>query len=106
MLNKLQQEHAIWQKNNFPTAEKWECLIGVQEEVGELSHAFLKKHQSIRGTSDEHTESMKDAVGDIVIFLMGFCTMNGIDIDECVEKAWSEVKKRDWAKNSKTGESA
>lgn len=95
MLFKLQQEHAVWQKRNFPNAEKWECLVGLQEEVGELAHSFLKKHQNIRN-DEYHDEKMMDAVGDIVIYLIGFCTHNGFDADACIEAAWKEVKKRDW----------
>lgn len=99
MLTELQKEHAVWQKRNFPNAEKWETLVGIQEEIGELSHSFLKRHQGIRGSSDEHLMSIKDAVGDIIIFVMGFCTLNDINIDECIETAWNEVKERDWTIN-------
>jgi len=95
MLSKLQKEHGVWQKKNFPNAEKWECLVGLQEEVGELAHAFLKKHQGIRG-DENHDDNIRDAVGDIAIHLMGFCTLNSIDIDECITGAWNIVKDRDW----------
>jgi NTP pyrophosphatase (non-canonical NTP hydrolase) len=95
MLKNLQNAHAIWQHNNFPNAEKWECLAGLTEELGELAHAHLKMHQGIRKNED-HLASQKDAVGDIVIYLLGYCTLNGLDIDECIESAWDEVSKRDW----------
>jgi len=98
MLYDLQKEHAKWQKKNFPNAEKWECLVGLQEEVGELAHAFLKQHQNIR-MDENHRDNMKDAIGDIVIYLLGFCTLNQIDADECIEMAWGQVKHRDWTKN-------
>lgn len=64
-----------------------------------MAHAFLKKHQRIRKNED-HDQQMKDAVGDIVIYLMGFCTLNNIDIDECIEMAWDEVKDRDWTEEN------
>lgn len=95
MLSKLQKDHAVWQRRNFPHAEKWECLVGLQEEVGELAHSFLKKHQGIRN-DENHDAKMEDAVGDIVIYLMGFCTLNDIDIDKCIDGAWRIVKERDW----------
>jgi hypothetical protein len=43
MLSKLQKEHAVWQRRNFPNAEKWECLVGLQEEVGELAHEVKER---------------------------------------------------------------
>jgi NTP pyrophosphatase (non-canonical NTP hydrolase) len=95
ILSELQKKHAVWQRRNFPNAEKWECLVGLQEEVGELAHAFLKKHQRIR-KGENHDALMKDAIGDVVIYLLGFCTLNGIDVDDCIEIAWDEVKERDW----------
>ena len=100
MLSELQKEHSEWQRRNFPNAEKWECLVGLQEELGELSHAFLKQHQGIR-TEEDHERKIKDSVGDIAIFLMGFCTHNGLDIDECIDSAWSEVKRREWNSGTK-----
>ena len=68
----------------------------MQEEVGELSHAFLKLEQGIRGTERELRDAMFDAVGDIMIFLASFCNANGIDMDFAVVTAWSEVEKRNW----------
>jgi NTP pyrophosphatase (non-canonical NTP hydrolase) len=91
MLKNLQNAHAIWQHHNFPNAEKWECLVGAMEELGELSHAHLKMKQGIR-LNEDHSAAQKDAVGDVVIYLLGYC----LDIDECIESAWSEVSKRDW----------
>lgn len=100
MLSKLQSEHAVWQRRNFPNAERWECLVGLQEEIGELAHSFLKKHQGIR-MEEDHDERMRDAIGDIVIYLIGFCTLNQINVDECIDMAWSEVKKRDWTSDKR-----
>lgn len=48
---------------------------------------------------EDHDDRMRDAIGDIVIYLLGFCTLNQIDVDECIEMAWSEVKKREWTQN-------
>lgn len=98
-LSQLQMEVREWAKKNFPQAEKWEALVGLQEEVGELSHSFLKQHQNIR-LEEDHRAKMVDAVGDIVIYLADFCHRNKIDMDTAVEETWSRVKQRDWTATS------
>ena len=89
----LQQQQKKWMDKNFPDAKKYQCLLGVVEEVGELSHAHLKMEQGIRDVS---VDDVKDAIGDIVIFLCGYCNTNGYDLWSCVADAWDEVSKRDW----------
>jgi len=81
----------------------WHAILGVVEEVGELSHAYLKREQGIRGTREQHDASIVDAVGDIVLFLSGFCSVEGIDLMDCIEKSWEEVSRRDWVSNKGDG---
>jgi NTP pyrophosphatase (non-canonical NTP hydrolase) len=86
-----------WSAHNFPGRTSVQPLLGVVEEVGELSHAYLKRQQGIRGTAEEHTAAVEDAVADIVIFLADFCNAEGIDLEATVERVWdTEVKPRDW----------
>jgi NTP pyrophosphatase (non-canonical NTP hydrolase) len=92
----LQWEQARWCARNFPNSTPMQPFMGLVEEVGELSHCLLKREQGIRGTYEEHTESLKDAVGDILIYLVDLCTKNGLDIQECIETTWNDVSKRDW----------
>jgi NTP pyrophosphatase (non-canonical NTP hydrolase) len=77
-------------------------LLGIMEEIGELSHHYLKRAQGIR-MSEDHEEGIKDAVADIVIFLMDFCSANDIDLQSAIEDVWAVVKKRDWKTDSKHG---
>lgn len=102
-LEQLQHDQRPWVSHNFPGREPYYPLLGVQEEVGELSHAFLKMKQGIRGTEAEHHAAMIDAVGDIVIFLSDFCSANGIDFQEAVETTWAKVKQRDWRADPQEG---
>ena len=44
--------------------------LGFLEEIGELTHAILKKKQGIRGTPEEHNAAARDALGDMGIFLL------------------------------------
>ena len=97
-LKQLQTQVSEWSGRNFPDGEPWEPVMGLAEEVGELSHAFLKQHQGIR-LDEDHEAEMKDAVGDVVIYLADVCHRNGMDLADCVTVAWNEVKQRDWNKH-------
>jgi NTP pyrophosphatase (non-canonical NTP hydrolase) len=68
----------------------------VAEEMGELAHAVLKQSQGIRGTREDHDADMRDAIGDIVIYLAGLCSAKGWDLDKIVETTAYEVMRRDW----------
>ena len=94
-LGELQGELVPWTEHNFPDAESWHALLGVQEEAGELAHAHLKAVQGIR-TNEDHRAQKIDAVADIVIFLANYCNLEGINMTDAVAEAWAEVKKRDW----------
>jgi NTP pyrophosphatase (non-canonical NTP hydrolase) len=97
-LQALQTDHKTWTDRNFPNADPVDAVLGVAEEVGELCHAILKQRQGIRGTSEEHEAKAKDAVGDIVIYLLDVCTRRGWSFGEIVAETWAEVRKRDWTK--------
>lgn len=79
------------------------CVLGMIEELGELSHSLLKSKQGIRSNED-HEELMKDAVGDIVMFMMDFCSRMGWSLSEIIEEVFEEVIERDWKNNPETGE--
>lgn len=102
-LIELQRQNWDWAQHNFPNATPVEPLLGVVEEVGELSHAFLKKQQGIRGSSEQHNAAMADAVGDIVIYLADFCNRNELSLSGCVIDAWARVLQRDWRKDPVKG---
>ena len=97
-LTEFQQEVASWSKMNFPNGKKYQPLLGVGEEVGELMHAHLKHEQKIRGMEDNKVASAAkmDAIGDIVIYLADYCARNGLSLNTCVFKTWQDVKLRNW----------
>jgi NTP pyrophosphatase (non-canonical NTP hydrolase) len=101
----LQDELHRWREKNFPKATSVQQLLGIVEEVGELSHAHLKEIQGIRGDSALHVAEAQDAVGDIVIYLMGYCSYRGWDFDVMVMNAATEVLKRDWIADPMGGSS-
>ena len=54
------------------------------EETEELAFAL----------HENNIEETKDAIGDIQVVLCVMCHQLGIDIDECREIAWNEIKDR------------
>ena len=97
MIRKMQEEHKVWQINNFGLLPPEDSLLGIVEEVGELAHAHTHNKQRVR-TNENHASNMKDAVGDITIFLMSFCTSYGWDYQSIIEGVWKKVSDRDWVK--------
>jgi NTP pyrophosphatase (non-canonical NTP hydrolase) len=100
-LKQLQEEHKRWSEANFDSVYPdpntfWQPIFGVMEELGELTHALLKQSQNIRGSSAEHVQKQKDAIGDITIFLASTCSALGFDFQELVETTWNEVKVRNY----------
>lgn len=69
-------------------------LLGVVEEVGELTSAVLSGDK----------EETEDAVGDMLVFLLHLCAVNGIDADGVLVSTWGKVRTRDWRKNKENGQ--
>ena len=59
-------------------------LLKAFSEMGELSDA------EIIGDSD----AAADAVGDVLVCLINFCAMRGLNITDCLAGAWDEIKDR------------
>jgi NTP pyrophosphatase (non-canonical NTP hydrolase) len=100
----LQQQSAEWRGENFPKYTGEEQLLGVMEEVGELTHAHRCAARGIRGSAEKHRIDKEDAVGDILVYLAGYCEAEGIDMQAAVEYTWAKVRNRDWKANPETGE--
>lgn len=116
----IQQEHKLWCDKNFGETPSSRFLMGAVEEAGELSeftdhiqaltyflgklaHGQLKHEQKIR-VNENHLENIKDAVSDIIIFLIGFCNTHNININEELIKTWTKVRARDWTQNKVNGD--
>lgn len=106
-LEKYQQEIGDWAFENFgkPNGETRgyhdivntnDPLFGMLEELGELSHAVLKRKQKIR-LNEDHEAKEKDAIGDLMIYLLDYCSRRGFSASEILRNTWENVvKKRDW----------
>lgn len=108
-LREFQKEHREWVDRNFPhqnyAQNRHQSFLGVVEEMGELAHVILKSEQGIRDgmATDETYELLVDGVGDLVIFLAGFCDTHGINLDYAVSTTWNKVKQRDWVADPQRG---
>lgn len=80
-LVKIQAEHKAWADKNFPGAVFQESCVGMIEEIGELAHVILKRHQGIR--SRETSDAMlRDALADIGIYLLHALSTQSIIIPD------------------------
>lgn len=74
-MRQMQDEVGSWSVENFGSDQPAEYpMIGAGEEIGELTTSVLKRAQGI-GDSDKYDdrvgdEAERDAIGDIVIYLM------------------------------------
>ncbi len=102
-LLKTLNDVSAWQRRNFPDALPHQPLLGVLEELGELAHAHLKMEQGIRGSFAQHFDEKRDAVGDMIIYLIHYCNLNGLVITDALAEAWSIVQERNWRENPLTG---
>lgn len=101
-LTKLQCEMECWEKKNFPNETSNDMLLGIMEEVGELSRAVRKRSEGIR-SSEDHDAKEIDAIGDIFISLTQYCSLRGLNLAQCVLITWEEVRKRDWIRYPENG---
>lgn len=59
-------------------------LEKLQEEVDELKQAYIEVNR----------QEEIDAVGDILVVLIGYCLQRGLDIEQCLEVAYNVIKNR------------
>lgn len=60
--------------------------IKMVEECGELAHELT------RGNTD--TVEVEDAIGDILVTVIGMCHHLNLDAKECLEMSYNEIKNR------------
>ena len=102
-LKRVQQEQVAWVAHNFGDRPQWMPILGCMEELGELAHSFLKREQGIKGTHEQHTADIRDALADVVIFLCDVASSQGIDLDAALAETWAIVRQRDFKADAMTG---
>jgi NTP pyrophosphatase (non-canonical NTP hydrolase) len=79
LIRQWADERGIYKNGDIKTQ-----YIKLQEEAGELAKAILK---------DDQVEFV-DAIGDCVVVLTNLAAINGLNIEDCSEAAYNEIKNR------------
>ena len=66
--------------NSTPEAQYMKAI----SEIGELADALLKKNPN----------DIKDAIGDTVVCLINMCALLDINLTDCLEVAYLQIKNR------------
>ena len=82
----LELEVIRWAENRkiIPNSTPQAQLLKAYSEMGELCDALSKNDIA----------EIKDAVGDTVVCLIGMCALLDINITDCLELAYNEIKDR------------
>lgn len=101
LLDQIQTENAEWAERNFPgKCDNNTAFMGMVEELGELSHVRLKTYQGIRQVDPELE---RDAIGDLLIYMLHYCTTKDWKLSDILIETWTTVKCRDWIAFPKDG---
>ena len=73
------KERGIYDKGDSNTQ-----YVKLMEEAGELAQGLLKRDEP----------EIMDAIGDMVVVLTNLAHMRGLDIEDCIQSAYTEIKHR------------
>ncbi|MFL2100075.1 MazG-like family protein [Desemzia sp. FAM 23989] len=84
-MNELIEKVEDWARNKgMDEADSAKQYLKVSEEVGEVAAALA------RGQQDE----LRDGIGDVVVTLIILAMQNDLDLYECLNTAYDEIKGR------------
>ncbi len=81
-LVKLVEEWA--REKNLDIAEPEKQMLKVIEEVGEVAAALARNNKN----------DLRDGIGDVVVTLVILAMQNDMDLYECLNQAYNEIKDR------------
>ena len=68
----------------IPNSNPETQLLKAMSELGELADATIKKDQ----------EGIVDGVGDVMVCLINYCALQDINLVDCMEVAYDQIKNR------------
>ena len=84
-MDSLIKQVEVWAKEKgLDKAESSKQFLKVTEEVGEVASALARSNH----------EMLKDGIGDVVVTLIILALQNEMDLTECLETAYDEIKNR------------
>lgn len=82
----LTEKIKLWAvERNLHTADPAKQVLKLGEEYGELCEFITK---------DKKIATAKDAIGDMYVVLTILCLQLDLDIEECIEMAYDEIRDR------------
>lgn len=89
----IQDQMYEWQQETYPQSDVWTDIAGIAEEFGELAQVQIDKHVGREPRDDFNTneEAMKDAVGDMMVYLGNFAAKHELNLLDCYQYAAEEV---------------
>ena len=82
----IENQIIIWaqQRKIIPNSTPEVQLLKAMSEMGELADATIKKDK----------EAIVDAVGDVMVCLVNYCALQDINLVNCMEIAFDQIKSR------------
>lgn len=71
-------------RKNLDIAEPEKQMLKVIEEVGEVAAALARNNKN----------DLRDGIGDVVVTLVILAMQNDMDLYECLNQAYNEIKDR------------
>ncbi len=85
MMNELVKLIEKWaREKNLDIAEPEKQMLKVVEEVGEVAAALARNNKN----------DLRDSIGDVVVTLVILAMQNDMDLYECLNQAYNEIKDR------------
>lgn len=85
MMNELVKLVEEWAKEkHLDKAEPEKQMLKVIEEVGEVAAALARNNKN----------DLRDGIGDVVVTLVILAMQNDMDLYECLNQAYNEIKDR------------
>jgi NTP pyrophosphatase (non-canonical NTP hydrolase) len=81
LLSAMQAEQAVWARENFGDQPRHIAMLGIVEEIGEFVLA------GAAAVDPASNPEVRDALGDITIYLSQLCTQEGINLGEAFRGA-------------------
>ena len=77
--------------------QEWSAARGIYEHSSgraQLLKAFSEMGELADAEIEDDGTAAADAVGDVLVCLINYCTLYGLCITSCLAAAWDEIKDR------------
>ncbi len=101
-ISRIQQRVKELYENNSWNTDPALLILAIQEEVGELSSAWLREGSGYEKISQrKNRSSLFEEIGDLGNLILALCNALNIDFEKAVENTISKVWKADSKRKGK-----